>query len=492
MGWTIALIALAAVVLIVALVVLLRGMTFAQPLTEVEEIELVDVEKEVVAEHLGELLRIRTISLDENAPVERAAFHEMHRTLEKLYPRVHSSLEIHHINDCSLIYIWRGKNPALPPRVLAGHMDVVPVDSDADVTWSYPPFSGQVAEDYLWGRGAMDDKCQVMGVLEALEGLLKVDYQPERTLIAAFGHDEEVGGYHGAKEIVAWLAEAGLVPDAVLDEGGAVVDGLLPGLEIPAAMVGVAEKGVLTLELSVEARGGHSSTPERETAISVLAKAIAQLEANPQPAHIDAVMPMFRSLGAALPFSQQLVFANQWLFGGVLKNKLEASPSTNATIRTTLAATMIKGGVKENILPRTAQALVNIRLLPGDTIAEVCERVRKIIGDERVKLQAKEGCAWEASPVSPIDGPAFESLELTIRQVFDSVPVTPYVVLGATDSRHYADLCPQVYRFTPYLVDSTDLKRMHGVDERISLDSLSSMVQFYRLLIIRWFGAEED
>ena len=138
------------------------------------------------------------------------------------------------------------------------------------------------------------------------------------------------------------------------------------------------------------------------------------------------------------------------------------------------------------------EALVNIRLLPGDTIAEVCERVRKIIGDERVKMQAKEGCAWEASPVSPIDGPAFESLELTIRQVFDSVPVTPYVVLGATDSRHYADLCPQVYRFTPYLVDSTDLKRMHGVDERISLDSLSSMVQFYRLLIIRWFGAEED
>lgn len=465
---------------------LVRTLLFARPFTVAEPVELAEVEAAVVAEHLSSIIQCETVSLLEESPAGRRPFYELQLRLHQMYPRLHATLEQQLFNDFSLLYTWKGKNPDLPPVVLMAHVDVVPAAPESLDQWEYPPFSGAVADGFVWGRGTLDIKSQVIGLMESVETLLKRDYQPERTIYLAFGHDEEIGGKNGGQRMVQWFTDHDIRPGVVLDEGGEIAEGMLPGTAVPVALVGTAEKGSLVLQLTAETEAGHSAFPPKQSSIGVLSQAIAFLEHEQMPAHVNMVLPLFKQVAAAMPFTQQLELANLWLFSGIIQKRLEANPQTNAIIRTTTAPTIIHAGDRPNVLPGTAEAAVNFRLRPGDAIARVCDHVRKVIDDPRVKFEVREGWAWEASPVSETDTTSFRLLERTIQQVFDNVPVAPFLVLGATDSRHYNELCDQVYRFTPLIATPEDLHRVHGLNERIGVAALGKMVQFYVQLIQSW------
>jgi carboxypeptidase PM20D1 len=405
---------------------------------------------------------------------------------------VHATLHRQLISDYTLLFTWKGTTPDLPPIVLMAHQDVVPVEEASLGEWQQPPFDGKIADGYLWGRGTLDIKCQLVTILEAVEDLLKTGYEPKRTIYLAFGHDEENGGNRGTRAVVEWMQQNDIRPAVVLDEGGMILEKLLPGVSVPVALVGTGEKGVVTLELSVEDTPGHSSTPKRETTIGILARALAFVEHRPMPARLTFFKPTLRAVGSVLPFWQQFALANTWLLGGLVIKKLSANPQVDAALRTTTAITIVNGGVRENVIPSRASARVNFRLMPGDGIAKVCEHVRKVIDDERVRFEPVGGFVREASPVSPVDTPSYRALERTIRQMFSNIPVAPFLVLGGTDSRHFYAICDEVYRFTPLAYSHEDMHRVHGFNERILIDDLGRMVQFYVQLIGVWGGVFEE
>jgi carboxypeptidase PM20D1 len=323
-----------------------------------------------------------------------------------------------------------------------------------------------------------------VALLEAVEMLLEEGFSPQRTLMFAFGHDEEVGGYRGAVKIAALLKDRGLVFEYALDEGGAIVtQGMFPGVSEPIALVGIAEKGFLSVELSVQGKGGHSSIPPRHTAVGILSSAIHRLEEQPFPSRIEgATQMLFESLATQMPFGKRMILANLWLFEPLVKRRLEGEPFTNAMIRTTVAATMIEGGVKASVLPLQTKAVVNLRLLPGDNIDRAIDRVGQIIDDPLVKVRPLAQ-PHEPSTVSSTESWGFRILARTARQTYGDVLVAPFLIPFRTDSRHYAELSPNVYRLNPMLVAPADLQRIHGTDERISVENYAQCVKFYHRLI---------
>lgn len=480
------LIVIIVLLLFLAALLIFRAMVYGRVPAPVEPVELVPVEGTLVAEHLSAALRVQTISDLDRSKIDLSTFNQLHALLERMYPRLHATLKCEKISDYSLLYTWPGRATELEPVALLGHMDVVPVDPATLQDWSHPPFEGVVTDGFVWGRGALDIKSTVITTLEAVEGLIRAGYQPERTLYLAFGHDEEIGGLQGASCIVKLLESRGVQLAAVLDEGGAVAEGIMPGVSVPVATLGIAEKGHATIELLVEGRPGHSSMPPKHTAIGILSRAITRVEAAPMPERMYMMRLMFAEIAAFLPFSLRLALANPWLFGRMVSNRLSASAQTNAMIRTTAAVTVIRGGVKDNIVPAQARALINSRLIPGDSSEMVMERLRKIIADEAVQIRLIEEATWEASQVSQVSSSIYENLALTVRQVFPDAVVAPYLLSGATDSRYYNKLCPNVFRFSPYKLDSDLLKTIHGTNERISIENLECMVQFYTQLIKSW------
>lgn len=449
-----------------------------------------NIDGQLVAEHLSNAIRCQTVSQSERSQIDPAPFEALHAELERMYPRTHAALRREQINEYSALYLWQGSNGDLEPVLLCGHIDVVPADSATLQEWTHPPFRGDVDEGAVWGRGALDMKSTVISIFEAVEALLKTGYQPERTLYLAIGHDEEIGGQEGARCIAQRLLERGEHLAAVFDEGGAIMDGGVPGVHVPVAMVGVGEKGYASFELVVEGRAGHSSMPPPHTAIGVLARALARLEQRPMPARSGLARLMFEYMGPFLPFTTRMALANYWLLGGAIQRRLEAAPSTNAIVRTTSAITMIEGGLKDNVLPARVSAVVNCRILPGDTVKSVMAHVEKSVADDAVQVRLPEGASWEPSVISPVESIEYEDLSCIIRQVFPEVIVAPYLVSGATDSRHYLPLTNNVYRFSPYRMDPALLKTIHGIDERVSIESLTRMVQFYLLLIRDWTESE--
>ncbi len=473
-----------------AAVIAYRTITFPIPPEPVPAAELLPVDAEAAAAHLAAIIQCETIAYSPDTPPDAAAFGALHARLRAAYPGVYAALEVETVNTWSLLFTWRGGDPALAPVVFLGHTDVVPVDAGALDTWRYPPFSGAIAEGFVWGRGTLDVKCQVTGPLDAVAALLAAGFRPARTIMLAFGHDEEIEGEHGAQAIVALLRERGIRPAAVLDEGGALMEGVLPGVAGPVALIGTGEKGQVTLELVAEATPGHSSMPPPQTAIGALSRALARVEARPMPARVALLRPVIRHLGTRAPLSHRVALANLWLLGGVVRRTLAASPQTSALIRTTIAPTLISGGIKDNVLPREARASLNCRLLPGDSIAALAEHLRRVIGDARVRVVVPNGVGNEASPLSPADSPWFAALARTTRQVFGDVPAIPYLTLAASDARHYHAICDHVYRFEPVHMTEEDLGRIHGNNERISVAAVGQMVQFYAALMQAW-GREE-
>lgn len=434
--------------------------------------------------HLAGALRIPTVSRTRYADTDTVPFDQFQAYLQRTFPLVRQRLKRQQINHYGLLYEWPGTAPALKPLLLLAHQDVVPVLPGTAGQWARPPFAGQQAGGYLYGRGALDDKLNVIGQLEAVEALLRTGFQPRRTVLLAFGHDEETQGRRGAGAIAAVLQKQHPQLELVLDEGGLIKADGVAGLTQPVALVGVSEKGYLSLELSATGAGGHSSMPPALTSVGRVAAAVARLEAAPFPARLDGgVSGLLAYLAPAVPFGKRLVFANQWLFGALIKQSLAATPSGNAALRTTTAPTIIRGGDKDNVLPIGATATVNFRLLPGDSVAAVIGQVRKIIDDPQIHLKTVgEGRA--ASPVSGTDNAAFATLHRTIKSVFPQALVAPYVVVGATDARAYASLCPQAtYRFMPVLMDQAAIESLHGTNERLRPAAYQALIRFYAALI---------
>lgn len=476
--------------ILLAVFMLLRTSPHLKVSDHVRQVELPAVNGEKIAQNLSEIIRCETVSVDGDPTANLAQLREMRRLLEDQYPQLHRTLDREIVSDASLLYRWRGSNLELPAVLFAAHMDVVPADPGTLDQWTHPPFSGHMDDEFIWGRGTLDIKGQITALMDAVEYLIGQGFKPERTLYLAFGQDEEVGGQHGAAEIVNYLSARGESLEAVVDEGGGITEGELPAISEMVAMVGNAEKGHLTLNITAHAKPGHSARPGKTSAIGILANAIQKIEANPLPAHLDHLRDVYQSLGGSVDFLTQLRFANTWLFGPWLKQKYSAEPATNAAIRTTTAVTMVSGGVKDNILPASASAKVNYRLLPGDTVADVTEYTRLVIGDKRVTIDANPADCWEASPAAPIHGSAFRCLSRSIKEIFNNVEVVPYLVQGATDARYYATICDQVFRFTP-IITTRDMEGLeHGIDERIRKGSLTRMVQFYAHLINNWAGPD--
>lgn len=476
---------IAAIILIIA-VVLVRTFTFGQKPRVALDAPLSEVNAERFMQSLSEAVQCQTISYGEGTIPDGSTLEQLQVVLKKRYPLVHQSLHLEKVNQYSLLYTWQGSNPDLKPVLFSAHQDVVPVDPSTLDEWTRQPFGGEVADGYLWGRGSLDMKCQLVGVMDAVETLLAGGMKPERTIYLAFGHDEEVGGIQGAGHIAALLKERGIQLGALWDEGINILVGALPGVEGPVGLVGAAEKGYMTVEFKVDGKPGHASTPPPQTAIGILSAAMAKLEANPLPADLGIMQKMMRSVAHLLPFSLRMAFANLWLFGGMVKKKLEASEQTAAAIRTTTAVTVISGGVKDNILPHQATAFVNFRIFPGQTTDDVLSHIKRVVADERVKFKPVPTACWNPVKSSPTDIPFYAQLQAAIQNTFDNVPVAPFMMVAATDSRHYAPICDAVYRFSPYVADSAELKRLHGIDERISLEALEKMLEFFIRLMRSW------
>jgi carboxypeptidase PM20D1 len=368
------------------------------------------------------------------------------------------------------------------------HLDVVPGEPGTEASWTHPPFSGRVADGFIWGRGALDVKCGALGLLEAAEQLLHEGFRPSGDVYFALGHDEEVGGHQGNLRAAEILRGRRVRFRFVLDEGGGLTEGIIDGVGRPVAFVGVAEKGIATIRLTARADGGHASMPPPHTAVGMIAAAVARLEQNPFPSRIEgATAAMLDFLGPEMPWPRRIALANRWLTGGLIARHFAAKPSLNPLIRTTMTPTVVKGGERSNALPQHAEALIHVRLLPGDTSESALRRieaeVRKLGFDAKSLTCEIELAQSEPSRVSSIASDGFRTLHGTIAEVYPGVVVAPGLSMVATDSRHYAPIVADIYRFLPLRDTGEDLKRIHGADERIGVIAYSELIGFLARLI---------
>ncbi|MFC5178054.1 M20/M25/M40 family metallo-hydrolase [Nocardioides taihuensis] len=430
---------------------------------------------------LQALVRIPTISHRDPDQVDVAAFDAFLAELERSFPLLHQRLELTRIHTHGLLFHWPGRT-ADKPVVLMAHLDVVPVDEDAP--WQHPPFSADLADGKVWGRGTLDDKGCLVGICEAVERLLADDHVPAQDVWLSFGCDEEVFGV-AASMAADVLEQRGVRPWFVVDEGGAVAGKAFPGVKPPVAVVGVTEKGATSLRLVVEGRGGHASTPVRNGPTARLAKAILALERSPMPASTpEPTLELFRRLAPHVPLPLRPVLGNaDRIRPLVTRAMLAVGAETAAMTRTTFAVTTLEGSPALNVIASRAVAGVNIRTMPGDTVDAVVEHVRRAIGDDQVRIEVVE--RGEASPVSPVDDDAFRLIEHTIAEVFPEAVPAPYVMMAATDARQFTRICERVYRFAPYRMSRAQREAIHSYDECLGVDDFLDGVRWYRRLIER-------
>lgn len=434
--------------------------------------------------HLSRAIQFRTISYADTSLSDSSQFDGFISYLDKIFPLTHATLKLEKINTYALLYRWQGSDPSLKPILLMGHYDVVPVIEGTEKLWKKDPFSGAVQDGYLYGRGTLDDKGTVLGLLESVEYLLQNKYTPTRTVYLAFGHDEEVSGHKGGQALAQTLEKRGVTLEMVLDEGGTIKSDGVAGLSNSVALVGIAEKGYTSLEITARGEGGHSSMPPRKTSIGLLAGALDKLENTPFASTLGGTVgEMLRYLGPEMPFGQKLAIANAWLLGPILIRSFSGTNSGAASTHTTIAPTILKAGIKDNVLPIEATATVNFRILPGDSIESVKNHVIRAIGNPEISVKAIQIFDSEPSSVSSPEANAFQTIHRTIKSCYPEVLVSPYLVLGATDSRYYRNLSKNIYRFSPTLLNEEDLDRIHGTNERIEENSYKKMIQFYTTLI---------
>lgn len=443
------------------------------------------LDEQAVAESLAVAIRARTVSSHDDAALNADQFQALHAHLQARYPRVHATLKREVVGGLSLLYTWPGSDTQAKPIALMAHQDVVPIAPGTEAKWQASPFGGEIKDGYVWGRGAWDDKANLIAELEAVEALLAAGFQPRRTVYLVFGADEEVGGERGALQIAKLLQQRGVKLEFVVDEGLLLTEGIFPGLQKPAALVGIAEKGYLSLKLEAEAAPGHSSMPPApgRSSIAQLTQALAKLDAQPLPGGVTGVAAeMFDTLAPEMSGLSRVALSNRWLFGPLLEQQLGNSPSTNAMLRTTTALTIVNAGNKDNVLPGRAEAVVNFRLLPGDSRAGITDAVQRRINNPQIQLSALPGSS-EPSRVASTQSPGYQAVQRTVRELFPGTLVAPGLMLGATDARHFEPFTEQVFRFSPVRAKPEDLARFHGTNERISVANLAELVRFYHRLL---------
>jgi carboxypeptidase PM20D1 len=478
-------IGIAAVVVVAAAIVIGHTLVIAAAPARGAAPPPVTVDSASVARHLAQAVRFRTISYGGGAQEAEkfAALEAMRAWMETTYPHFHKAAS-REIMDHTVVFTWKGRDASLKPALLMAHMDVVPVVPGTEKDWSHAPFSGDVAGGYVWGRGSIDDKGSLIMILEAADRLAARGFEPTRTIMFAFGQDEEVGGSKGNAVVAAALAARGVHFAWVLDEGGAILNEPFPGVERPVAFVAVGEKGYLSLKLVAHGQGGHSSRPTNDMAIARLAEAVLAVVHHPFVSSLDEVQrEKLAVIAPQAPFATRLLLANLWLTGPIVTSYMEDNPDSAARLHTTIAPTLIFGGVKDNVLPPQAEATINFRLHPRDSIAGVIEHVRKAVDDPKVSVTALGETQSEASKIADLHSAAGQFLVAQIRASFGGVPVAPDMTTGATDSRHYLPIADEVFRLDPFRFDVDDLSRVHGTNERLAVGDLAPAVAFYMRLM---------
>ncbi|MEL6870529.1 MAG: M20 family peptidase [Pseudomonadota bacterium] len=479
---------LGAILVVLAAITVIRANTVFEDvqLPPAQDLAQVDLDEAAAVARMAGAIRFKTISHDDRSNFDAAAFLAFHAYLRESFPLVHERAELTLISDYSLLFHIAGSDETLKPIMLMGHMDVVPVDDVTLAEWTHDPYGGEVIDGEIWGRGSIDDKLSVMSFLEAVEALIRDGFEPKRSLYLSFGHDEEIGGLEGAKSVAAYLKDQGVEFEFVVDEGGVILDDMIKSVDRPVALIGVAEKGYLNLRLRVDAPGGHSSQPPPQSGLGIMSRAIVTLEENPFPATVEHIKNTFEGFAPYASFRDRFAMGNTWLFEPVIKAALLKSPTSAASMRTTTAATMASGSSKSNILPTRTEAVVNFRILPGETAESVRDRVIEIIDDERVQVIMETNI--NPSPVSPTDSMGYELLASTIRGFDDNILVTPNLLSGGTDARYFYAVSPNVYRFIMVRATPETIKIIHGIDERVNVEDYLTAIRFYYALIHRATG----
>jgi carboxypeptidase PM20D1 len=454
-------------------------LTSKQPEPKLTDIVL---DEEAAVSRFSEAITYQTISYADRTKFNFAEFDKFITFLKENYPEIHNELELERVNDYALIFKWSGTDPSKNPVGLTAHYDVVPVLEGTEQNWEQDPFSGAVENGLIWGRGTLDDKIGVIGIMEAVKYLIDQGFQPTRDMYFMFGFDEEIGGEEGAKAIVQTLKERGITFDFVLDEGGAIVKNMVPGVDAPVGVVGVAEKGSATVELSIEGSGGHSSQPKDETNIGRIARAIAKLEETQFKEDLQGPgEDLFEFVAPEMSFWMKYVFANKFVFEPIIEEILLQQPASAALIRTTIAPTIFQAGEQYNALPEKASAIINLRLMPGDTLEDVKKFIEETIDDEDIQVTIQGN---ESSKVSSSESWHFEAIQQAARNVYEEAVIAPYLMFAGSDARHYDEISENTYRFLPVLIESADLERMHGTNEHISVENYLNAIKVYAEVIM--------
>jgi carboxypeptidase PM20D1 len=438
-------------------------------------------DKNRAAANLSAAIRFLTISHQDPAADDVSQWDALQAWMQTTYPAAHAAMQREMVASRSMLYTWKGSDTALQPIILMAHQDVVPVTPGTEGDWKQAPFSGAIADNAVWGRGAVDDKGSLITLFEALDALAKQGFKPKRTIYIVSGHDEEVGGT-GAVAAAALLAQRGVKAQFTLDEGGIVALDA-PVIEGQAAMIGIAEKGYATLQITANAKGGHSSMPPTETGVVNLATAILSINANAFPLELKGpgvkMLEVFAAKKGGVP---KMAMANQWLFGSVLKSQMAATPSGAASIHTTIAPTMLTGSPKENVLPQTATALINYRIAPWNSSADIMARAKSATKDQPVSLK------WVKTPREPSKTSSTNSLGWNVivaalKVNSPQATPAPYLVVGGTDSRSMQGISDDVYRLLPFHLSLKDTAMLHGTNEHVSLENIERAINFYSRLI---------
>ena len=446
-------------------------------------VEAYRINKGKAIDRLSEAIRHKTVSLEDTTNIDYQSYDEFISFLEQAYPNLHDALEKESIGNYSLLYKWEGSNPDLKPAMLIGHYDVVPVKAGSDTLWQYAPFKGKATDNFVWGRGTLDDKSGVMSIMEAVEYLAEDGFTPERTIYLGLHHDEEVGGVRGAKPISDHLEDNGVELAYLVDEGLPIAEEIIENIDVPLAMIGVASKGSVNIELTFNQDGGHSSMPPRSTVIGTLSRAVNRIEQKPMKAsYRGLIVETFDPLIPYMTYSQRLAFNNTWLFRGIIKSKLSKNPAMNAALRTTAAKTIFEAGFKENVLPVEGKVIINFRIHPNDTVDDVVKYVRERIDNDDINVRVLDR-ARNPSPVSSTKTRSYKMVKNTIEESFGEVLVSPALFIAASDARYFHDLTSEIYRFRPIRAKNEDRSRVHGIDERIGVENYIEMVRFQIRLI---------
>lgn len=461
------------VVLLLAVLVI-RALAFRPKPQKYGQGEAVSFDEKAAVDALQKLVQRKTISYNDPALEDDKEFQKLIDLLPELYPHVFRTCVFQQLPDRALLFRWPGKE-STTPSVMMAHYDVVPVNEES---WDKPPFAGIIEDGVLWGRGTLDTKVTFNGVLSAANHLIAQGFQPEQDIYFAFSGGEEVNGM-GAVNIVNYFAENGIQPALVVDEGGAVVENVFPGVTTPCGMIGIAEKGMMNVCYTARSGGGHASAPPPKTPVTSLAKACGQILKKPFKMHLTKpAAEMFDTLGRHSSFALKLVFANLWLFRPVLDLICRLSGGEmNALCRTTTAFTMMEGSNARNVIPAEAKLISNMRLNPADTVESAAAYLKKVVNDDSVEITVLE--SFEPSPISETDCPSWDKVASSVAQTWPGCIVSPYLMVQCSDSRHYRDLSRHVYRFSAMDMTAEERRSIHGNNEKIRLETIARAVEFY-------------